>query len=124
MRFTGTIFFDPIREHFKRPLYITSFFRSRALNTKIAGAISSHHMILGSVCALDIDQDNSKIGPSNLQVYNYIRDYSDFYVLIWEFGASKPNWVHVAYSINPLDNKQKHIYKASKVNNKIIYTRI
>ena len=37
-------------------------------------------------------------GPSNADVFNYIKENLPFDQLIWEFGTDKnPDWVHVSY---------------------------
>ena len=35
---------DPLREAYGKPIYVTSGYRCKALNTKIGGATSSQHM--------------------------------------------------------------------------------
>jgi hypothetical protein len=124
MRNAGTKFFDPLRSYFNKPIHISSFFRSKELNTKVGGSPTSHHMVLGNICAIDIDQDGSPNGPTNLELFNHIKNNLEYYVLIWEFGINVPNWIHVAYSLNPEDNKKKNTYRASKINNVTVYTRI
>jgi uncharacterized protein YcbK (DUF882 family) len=46
--------FQPVREHFDTPIYVSSFFRSEALNKAIGGSSSSTHM-KGE--AMDLDAD-------------------------------------------------------------------
>ena len=48
--------FEPIREHFKVPIHISSGYRSLALNKKIGGSLTSQHC---SGEAIDIDMDGS-----------------------------------------------------------------
>lgn len=87
--------FQPIREHFDTPIYITSGFRSEALNEAIGGSDKSQH---SKGEAIDIDMDGRK-GPDNAEVFHYIKDNLPFDQLIWEFGTDeKPNWVHVSYN--------------------------
>lgn len=87
--------FEPIRGFFKSPIYISSGYRSEALNKAIKGSRTSQHSI-GQ--AIDIDMDGSGL-ISNKQVFDYIKDNLEFDQLIWEFGdANNPDWVHVSYA--------------------------
>jgi len=107
--------FQPIREHFNVPIYISSFFRSEALNKSIGGSKTSQHC-KGE--AMDLDGDAFS-GVTNAQIFNYIKDNLEFDQLIWEFGTDKnPNWVHVSYSKNK--NRGK-VLKAVKSGGKTIY---
>jgi hypothetical protein len=107
--------FEPIREHFKAPIHISSGYRSAALNKKIGGASSSQHC---SGEAIDIDMDGTAI--TNKQVFDFIKQHLEFDQLIWEFGTtSNPDWVHVSYESTGKQRKQ--ILKAVKVGGKTSY---
>jgi NADH dehydrogenase FAD-containing subunit len=107
--------FQPIREHFKSPIRISSGYRSLALNKAIKGATTSQHC---SGEAMDIDMDGTSI--TNAQIFNYIKDNLVFDQLIWEFGTDKnPDWVHVSYESNGKQRKQ--ILKAIRKNGKTSY---
>ena len=109
--------FEPIREHFKGPIHISSGYRSLALNKKIGGSLTSQHC---SGEAIDIDMDGSASGVTNAQVFKYIKDNLNFDQLIWEFGtSSNPDWVHVSYESTGKQRKQ--ILKAVKVGGKTSY---
>lgn len=87
--------FDKVREHFDVPIYISSGYRSAALNKAIGGSATSDH---NNGKALDLDQDGKGNGVTNRQVFDYIKDNLEFDQLIWEFGSSQnPDWVHVGY---------------------------
>ena len=46
---------------------------------------------------MDIDMDG-RGGPTNTEIFHYIRENLPFDQLIWEFGTNeKPDWVHVSY---------------------------
>lgn len=108
--------FQPIREHFGKPIHISSGYRSAALNKAIGGAASSQHCT-GE--AIDIDMDGTSI--TNAQIFNYIKDNLEFDQLIWEFGTkANPDWVHVSYESTGKQRKQ--ILVASKVGGKTVYT--
>ena len=107
--------FQPIREHFKSPIRISSGYRSLALNKAIKGAATSQHC---SGEAMDIDMDGTSI--TNAQIFNYIKDNLVFDQLIWEFGTDKnPDWVHVSYESTGKQRKQ--IFKAIRKNGKTSY---
>jgi len=107
--------FQPLREHFGVPIYISSFFRSEALNTAIRGSASSTHK-KGE--AMDLDADvYGKI--TNAQIFHYIKDNLEFDQLIWEFGTEdNPAWVHVSLSKR---NNRNQILKAYRVDGKTKY---
>ena len=85
---------QPIREHFGTSIFLSSGYRSHALNKAIGGSQTSQH---SKGEAVDIDMDDRK-GPENEDVFHYIRKNLPFDQLIWEFGtSSRPDWVHVSY---------------------------
>jgi zinc D-Ala-D-Ala carboxypeptidase len=111
--------FEPIRLHFKEPIFISSGYRSKALNDFIGGSASSQHC---KGQAIDIDMDGSKGGVTNKMVFDFIVSRLDFDQLIWEFGTdSNPDWVHVSYAKTG-NRKQK--LKAVRVGGKTVYQTI
>jgi hypothetical protein len=107
--------FQPIREHFGKPILISSGYRSAELNKAIGGSLSSQHC---SGEAIDIDMDGTDI--TNAQIFNYIKDNLNFDQMIWEFGTdTNPDWVHVSFASNRSQRKQ--ILVAKKVNGKTTY---
>jgi hypothetical protein len=107
--------FQPIREHFGKPIIISSGYRSAELNKAIGGSLSSQHC---SGEAIDIDMDGTDI--TNAQIFNYIKDNLNFDQMIWEFGTdTNPDWVHVSFAANRSQRKQ--ILVAKKVNGKTTY---
>ena len=107
--------FQPVREHFNVPVYISSFFRSEALNKAIKGSSSSTHM-KGEAIDLDADVFGR---VTNGAIFHYIKDNLEFDQLIWEFGDdNNPSWVHVSLSKR---NNRNQILKAYKVNGKTKY---
>ena len=105
--------FQPIRNHFKVPIRISSGYRSKELNKRIGGSQTSQH---SKGQAIDIDQDGTSI--TNKQVFDFILNNLDFDQLIWEFGTNdNPDWVHVSYS----DKNRKQVLRAYKLHNKTVY---
>jgi hypothetical protein len=108
--------FQPIRDHFGKPIHISSGYRSLALNKVIKGSsLTSQHC---SGEAIDIDMDGTDI--TNAQIFNYIKDNLNFDQLIWEFGNKiNPDWVHVSYESTGKQRKQ--ILRAVKSAGKTSY---
>jgi zinc D-Ala-D-Ala carboxypeptidase len=110
--------FEPIRNHFRCPIIISSGYRSVELNRAINGSLSSQHC-QGE--AIDIDMDGTPNGVTNRMVFDYIKDNLEFDQLIYEFGDSNnPDWVHVSYESTGKQRKQ--ILRASRVNGKTTYS--
>lgn len=91
LRLVAEKVFQPIREHFGKPIRVSSGYRSLKLNTAIGGSKTSQH-VKGQ--ALDLQGTN---GITNKQIFDYIKKNLDFDQLIWEYGTSaEPAWVHVS----------------------------
>ena len=86
--------FQPIRDAFKCPIYVSSGYRSSELNTAIGGSKRSQHV---EGRALDLDAD--VFGRcTNSEIFRYILNNLTFDTLIWEFGDDdNPDWVHVSF---------------------------
>jgi zinc D-Ala-D-Ala carboxypeptidase len=107
--------FEPIRNNFRCPIYISSAYRSHSLNNAIGGVKNSHHL---KGMAIDIDMDGTDNGVTNKDIFEYIKNNITFTQLINEFDYS---WVHVSYDEN---NLKKEILKATKQNGRTTYTKI
>ena len=95
--------FQPLREAFGCPIYVSSGYRSAELNTAIGGSRRSQHV---EGRALDLDADVYG-GCTNSQIFNWIKDNLEFDQLIWEFGDSdNPDWVHVSYVYDGINRKR------------------
>ena len=117
LKYVAEKVFQPIRDNFGVPIYISSGYRSQALNEAIGGSSRSFH---SHGMALDLDQDGRNKGVSNADVFFYIKECLPFTELIWEFGnENNPNWVHVA--IAPGREDEKKIKIAEKVNGRTQY---
>jgi zinc D-Ala-D-Ala carboxypeptidase len=102
---------DKVREKYG-PIFISSGYRSEAVNKKIGGSKTSQHC-LGE--AADIDMDGL-----NDDIFLFIKNNLDFDQLIWEFGDSKcPDWVHVSYT-NARKNRRQ-VLVAKSVGGKTVY---
>ena len=115
LRLVCTNVFDKVREHFGKPIGISSGFRSVELNAKIGGSKTSQHC---EGKALDIVGDIFG-GINNKLLFFYIKENCIFDQLIWEFGSENaPDWVHVSYN----EGKNRgQVLRALKVGGKTIY---
>lgn len=115
LKLLAEMVFQPIREHFGKPIHVSSGYRSEALNRKVGGSRTSQHCT-GE--ALDLDMEGTDI--TNAQLFNYIKDNIEFDQLIWEFGSdTNPDWVHVSYESKGRQRKQ--ILRAVKKNGSTSY---
>ena len=111
--------FEPIRNHFRCPIIISSGYRSKELNAAIGGSLTSQHC-QGE--AIDIDMDGTPNGVTNRMVFDYIKDNLNFDQLIYEFGdANNPDWVHVSYESTGTQRKQ--VLRASRSGGKTVYSK-
>jgi hypothetical protein len=109
--------FQPIREHFRCPIHISSGYRSKELNQAVGGSLTSQHC-QGE--AIDIDMDGTPNGVTNRMVFDFIKDNLEFDQLIYEFGDKQnPDWVHVSYESSGKQRKQ--ILRAVRTNGKTSY---
>ncbi len=84
--------FQPIREHFNKPIRVSSFYRGSEVNKKVGGSKNSQHMT-GE--AIDLQGTN---GVTNAEIFNFVRKNLNYDQLIWEYGtASEPAWVHISF---------------------------
>lgn len=110
--------FEPIRNYFKVPIAINSFYRSPKLNKTIGGSATSQHCT-GE--AIDIDAIDGT-GLTNKKIFEWVKANLDFDQLICEFPDSNgnPSWVHISYKkagnrkqvLTAIKNGSKTIYKA------------
>jgi zinc D-Ala-D-Ala carboxypeptidase len=115
LRLVCTNIFDKVRDHFGKPIGISSGFRSVELNSKIGGSKTSQHC---EGKALDIDGDIFG-GINNKLLFFFIKENCIFDQLIWEFGSENaPDWVHVSFN----EGKNRgQVLRALKVGGKTIY---
>ena len=92
---------------------VSSFYRSRALNSFVKGALHSQHL-KGE--AVDIDsRDNARLWQEIKHLYN--TKQIDFDQLIWEFGDDNaPDWIHISYSRK---KNRRQVLRAVKAPNKL-----
>jgi zinc D-Ala-D-Ala carboxypeptidase len=107
----ATKIFQPVRDHFQKPIIVSSGYRSKALNDLIGGASGSQH---SKGEALDLDGS-----VENFLIFEYIKNNLEFDQLIWEFGDDEnPDWVHVSYKT---ENNRGEVLQAVRQNGRVIY---
>ena len=107
---------QPVREHFGKPVEISSGYRSPELNSSpaVGGSKTSDHC-LGRAADIEIP------GVANADLAQWIMDNLEYTQLILEFytsGIPDSGWVHVSY--DP-DNLKKQELTATKVAGKTTY---
>jgi zinc D-Ala-D-Ala carboxypeptidase len=100
MEYVATQIFDKLRkamhDKYGKPLAVTSFFRSKELNSVIPDSSKTSQHLTGE--AIDIDADVFG-GPTNKEIFDWIKTNCTFDQLIWEYGDdNNPAWVHVSLS--------------------------
>ena len=100
LRAVGECIFQPLRDSFGCPIYVSSGYRSPELNAAIGGSKRSQHM---EGRALDLDADVYGC-CTNGEIFRYILNNLTFDQLIWEFGDNdNPDWVHVSFVYDGLN---------------------
>lgn len=118
LRLIAIKIFEPIRMHFGKPIFVSSGYRSKELNSATPGSSRTSQHCTGE--ALDLDQDGQPYGISNVLVFNYIKDNLNFDQLIWEYGTKdKPDWVHVSYESSGM--QRKNVLRGTRLNGRPHY---
>ena len=109
--------FQPCRNHFGKPLRVTSGYRSEALNEAIGGSKKSQH---SKGEALDMQ---STKGYTNKELFIYIKDNLTFDQLIGEFpdNVGEYAWVHCSYKKE--GNRGEVLIAYKDENNKTKYAK-
>lgn len=103
MKHVAVNVFDKVREHFGKPIRVSSFFRCLRLNNAVGGSKTSQHI---KGMAIDMQGTN---GLTNAEIFHYIKDNLEFDQLIWEYGTEQePAWVHVSLSRG--ENRKQVLY--------------
>ena len=106
---------QPVRDHFGKPVKISSGFRCSALNQAAGGSATSDHC-RGQACDFEID------GIPNPELAEWIESNLKFTQLILEFyvpgGDPNAGWVHASF--NP-ENLKAQSLTATKIAGKTTY---
>ena len=86
---------QPTRNKIGIPLYISSGYRCKMLNTAVKGAVPSQHT-RGEAADIFIDPVCS-LGWTLWDVCKLIVKHTDFDQLIWETRPNGSKWIHVSY---------------------------
>lgn len=91
---------QPLRDHLKRKVMVSSGYRTEELNRLVGGATKSQHLV-GE--AADLRVDNTK---HLLKMMHFIMVETDFDQLIWEKSKSGNQWVHVSHKRDGVNRHQ------------------
>lgn len=104
MKMVAETCFEPLRFHHGKPIFVSSFMRSKELNEHpaIKGSKTSQHMqglySKEEEGAIDLDADVYDNGITNKEIFHWLKENIEFDQLIWEFGDNKnPAWVHASF---------------------------
>ena len=118
---------EPIREKIGCPLVLSSGYRSEKVNALVGGSKTSQH-ILGQAADIQIfDKTKTNVDLFNTIVKMLKNNELQVGQVIWEFGETEPNWVHVSL---PTSRHRNEVLRASKVYDKhiskfkTVYTRL
>lgn len=103
-----------VRDHFGKPVTVTSGYRSPELNKAIGGSTTSDHC-KGMAADIEI------AGVPNYELAEWIKDNCEFRQLILEFytpGIPDSGWVHVSYDY---EENLKKVMTAMKENGRTVY---
>ncbi len=105
---------EPVRNHFNKPITITSGYRSPELCKAIGSSVTSQHTFGQAV-------DFEILGIPNKEVSDWIVNHLDYDQCILEFWKpEEPNsgWVHCSYK--PSGNRKMYL-RAFKGNGRVVY---
>lgn len=102
---------EPVRSHYKRPVIVTSGYRSPALNSAIGGSGTSQHS-QGEAADFTVH------GLSNIEVCRWMEKTLTYDQLIYEFGED--GWIHASWSARRLRNEE---LTARRVGARTVYLR-
>jgi hypothetical protein len=108
---------QPVREHFGKPVMISSGYRSPALCEAIGSSAKSQHA-KGEAADFEIG------GVDNLELATWIADNCEFDQLILEFyDGVDPNsgWIHCS---SKMENLRKQTLKAERIEGRTSYSPI
>ena len=110
----ATHILQPVRDHFGKPLIITSGYRSPELCLKIGSSIKSQH-------CLGIAVDCEVLGVPNKELADWVVNNLEYDQVILEFWTPEQinsGWVHISY--NKSGNRKMYL-RAFKSNNRVVY---
>lgn len=90
---------QPIRDKIKKPIIITSGFRSPKVNFFAGGVINSNHL---TGCAADIIPQ----GNNFKEIYDYVVNNLEYDECFIEKKSNGTKWLHIAYRKG--NNRKKH----------------
>jgi hypothetical protein len=105
---------EPVRNHFDKPITITSGYRSPELCKAIGSSERSQH-------CLGMAVDCEVLGVPNKELADWVVNHLEFDQCILEFWKpeeTNSGWVHISYNKG---NNRKMYLRAYKANNRTVY---
>lgn len=82
---------QPIRDHYGKPVNVSSGYRSPAVNKAVGGTATSQH-VLGQAADISVE------GVGTKELWEFIRDNLDYDQNILEYyKGGRTGWVHVSW---------------------------
>ena len=105
---------EPIRQHLKLPIQVTSGYRSPELNKQVGGVPTSQHM-KGEAADLTIPEEHRPFSVTNDEqaarlLLMYAKQYADYDQLILEHykkGDKEVWWLHISCRIDYRKNRHQ-----------------
>ena len=94
---------DPLREYLGEPVWISSGFRSKALNRILKGAKGSQHMADECWVAVDIVTRDLK------KAFEYLKQQEFDQIILEEAGDKR--WIHLSLRMDDRNRNEILIYK-------------
>lgn len=83
---------QPLRDHYNKPVVISSGYRCKKLNKLVGGVSNSQHLTGEAV-------DLVVLGVKLRDVYNYIKNNLPYDQLLFE-TSKNGSWIHVSFTTN------------------------
>ena len=95
---------QPLRDHYGRPIRITSGYRCPALNEAVHGVGNSQHLV---GCAADLHLPDLDTGRA---WYYWIVNHLDFDQCLLEHNRRGARWLHVSYQADYHQNRHMAMF--------------
>ena len=109
---------QPVRDHFGKPVTVSSGFRSGELSLKVGSSVKSQHTV-GQAADFEI------FGISNQDVAHWIDknlDYDQLILEFWNPEDKNSGWIHCSYK-NPEENRKEFLRAYRDTNGKTKYEK-
>jgi len=106
MKYVAENIFEKVRAFVGGALHVSSFFRSKKLNTEVPGSSKTSQHMLGEAMDLDCDTFGNS---SNNAIFDYITKNLNFDQCIGEYPDKTGKWAWVHVSLKKTGKNRKQI---------------